>query len=121
MIHKDKVVPKSQEYTYSAEIITPQDVESFSKIVLKRNGSVHNLLLFSRYYSKINPNQSITKDDINQLNPKLFSTNTKFTTALKKLDQHQLIDYNPQTQTWETTTKGIRYLYHQTQKNMPKT
>jgi len=120
MTHKNKVIPKNQEYTYSAEIITEQDIQSFSKIVIKKNKSVHNLLLFSLYYSKNNPNQPITIDHINQLNTKLFSTKTKLINALKKLDKHQLIDYNPQTQTWETTTKGIRYLYYQTQKNMPK-
>lgn len=111
-------VPKSPEYSYSSEYITNNDIDSFSKIYLKRNGSVHDLLLFTRFFSKNNPNQPVTAEDIDSLNPKLFSTRTKLRSAAKKLAAHELIDYDPESTSWQITPKGIRFLYYFAKKNV---
>jgi len=118
---KNRVTPKSSEYSHSTEYITENDIKSFSKIVVKRNGSVHSLLLFSRFHSKNNPNDPITFQDIDQLNPKLFSVRSKLTAALKKLDKHGLIDYDHEAKTWEMTPKGTRFLYYFAEKNVKNT
>ena len=87
---------------------------SFNKIRMTPKSLTHNILFASKFYSK-----RIYPEDIQLLNPKMFSYTSKFQRSILKLDLDGLI-VRYKDSSWQITDKGISYLYFIAKFKSPK-
>lgn len=80
-------------------------ISLFPHIKIMKNSMTHNILEFSKFYSK-----RISLVELHYMNPTRYSSQRIINRPLFRLQSHGLIDLYDDN-TWEITSKGIAFMY----------